>query len=160
MGATPPPLLVRVKRAREAEPLPQLLVEEPATSSRAEGAKRQRPSAAAASLRLLDSVPCSSDDAFEDGLPPSWIRAVSEAEFRNWAASSGNAEPTATVENRPAVAFHETCRRTICAGLHISPGGGGSVSLIDLEPAAPPPPSRAPPPFLVDGQALFVVDSD
>eukprot|EP00747_Dinoflagellata_sp_TGD_P027823 gnl/TRDRNA2_/TRDRNA2_132844_c0_seq1.p1 gnl/TRDRNA2_/TRDRNA2_132844_c0~~gnl/TRDRNA2_/TRDRNA2_132844_c0_seq1.p1 ORF type:complete len:259 (+),score=44.68 gnl/TRDRNA2_/TRDRNA2_132844_c0_seq1:56-832(+) len=66
-----PPLLIRVKRRRDDEPIPELVVDAPA--------KRHQADASAAALRLVDSVACGRWTPEEEGLPLSWLRAAAGA---------------------------------------------------------------------------------
>lgn len=146
-------LLIRVKRALDAEPIPEIVVEGPRVS-----AKRQRPDAAAAALRLVDTV-ASGQWNLEGGLPTSWLRAASCAA---WGAPLAQAPPLAHLANgdvpmsdqRPAL--QEAGRQTVTASL------GASIQLIDVEPVpknAPRAPSQ-PLTFTIDGQELLPVDAE
>jgi len=143
MADDAPRLLIRVKRSLDAEPIPELLVEqgEPPPKS-----KRVRLGASGAALRLVDTV-TPSCWSFEDGLPVSWLHAAASAEWGP-ARQLPLLEPS---ETWPIL--RESSRRTVSAEV------GEAVQLIDVEPVLEPSKKlaagMAPPQFTVDGQPLL-----
>jgi len=160
----PQGFLVRVKRLRGAEPLPELVVEAPQLSA----GKRRRVGVAPATLRLVDSVGAG-QWSFQEGLPSDWSKAASAAsassaaerrqprEVRNgappwasWQAGVGGATPV----------LQEAARRVVAGA------AGEAVQLVDVEAANASAPAPAPVPaaamlsgFLIDGQPLIATPS-
>eukprot|EP00931_Biecheleriopsis_adriatica_P073428 TRINITY_DN47710_c0_g1_i1.p1 TRINITY_DN47710_c0_g1~~TRINITY_DN47710_c0_g1_i1.p1 ORF type:complete len:253 (+),score=64.25 TRINITY_DN47710_c0_g1_i1:70-828(+) len=116
-----PRLLVRVKRRRDEEPLPEILVEDPAPRADS-AAKRLRPDAAAAALRLVDSVGSRQWPDEEDALPASWLRAAAHS-----TGSTSSVGGTFWQKLNALPELHEAGRRLV--------GGstGEAVQLIDVE---------------------------
>ncbi|CAK9003034.1 unnamed protein product [Durusdinium trenchii] len=96
------PLLVRVKRRLDEEPLPEILVEEP---QRKDLDKRVRPDASAAALRLVDTVGSRQWPDEDYGLPASWLHAAANA---SWPAMEGRLEKLPSLP-----ALQEASRRLI-----------------------------------------------
>eukprot|EP00435_Cladocopium_sp_Y103_P049786 s394_g15.t1 len=134
-----PPLLVRVKRRLDEEPLPEILMEEPRRSSD----KRVRPDATAAALRLVDSVGSQQWPDEEYGLPASWFHAAANA---SWPSTM----PEGCLQKLPAVpSLHEASRRMI-------ESWDGGTMLIDVdredtEMSGVPTQEAAPASFTING---------
>mmetsp|Transcript_10313 Transcript_10313/g.27505 ORF Transcript_10313/g.27505 Transcript_10313/m.27505 type:complete len:262 (-) Transcript_10313:63-848(-) len=162
MAAHETQVLVRVKRPRDAEPVPELVVEAPTGRS-----KRSRGDASAAALRLVDSVPYGSDD---DGLPLSLLRAASQAQ---WPLPPLPQRPAPDWRPLPAAqaSLFQESRRRVVEGCR----AGELVQLIDVEletepksllsqggwgeeaaeaEHAPPFPPAAPTVFTIGGMAM------
>lgn len=138
--AEPQQFLVRVKRRRNAEPVPELLVQ-PFTVA----AKRRR---ADATLRLVDSVG-SAGWCFDGGLPANWMQGSSIAS--ETAAHPGGQNSTFDAPCPQQRVFREASRR-IVVGTY-----GEPVQLVDVEQFWEQPPQRknlVSSVFMVDGQAL------
>lgn len=146
-------VLVRVKRRRDEEPLPEIVVEAPPASS-----KRSRADAAAAALRLVDSVPSGgwpSEDG--GGLPLSWFRAAADATWGPAARDRQEQLPPAAFAPQAACgsSLREARRQVVAGAL------GEPVHLIDVEQRSmqvdrprPPPQVVAPSIFTLDGQEM------
>mmetsp|Transcript_65333 Transcript_65333/g.156178 ORF Transcript_65333/g.156178 Transcript_65333/m.156178 type:complete len:280 (-) Transcript_65333:3-842(-) len=156
-----PQMVVRVKRPRDSDPVPELLVE---PRTRAAG-KRTKPSASAVALKLLDSVNCNHwDDFDEEGLPASWLHAAAEAgSWGNLAhlpsipLGPGRGEKRATASDGKMPMFRESARQVVRGA------DGGTVELVDIEPAASAASLPAARPassiFTLDGEALVAEES-
>ncbi|CAK9003035.1 unnamed protein product [Durusdinium trenchii] len=133
------PLLVRVKRRLDEEPLPEILVEEP---QRKDLDKRVRPDASAAALRLVDTVGSRQWPDEDYGLPASWLHAAANA---SWPAMEGRLEKLPSLP-----ALQEASRRLI-------EGSDGGAMLIDVERSGENTESlgvEAPTAFTINGVAM------
>merc|ERR1719324_730711 len=139
-------MLVRVKRRRDEDPIPELRIEAPA--------KRNRPTASAAALRLVDSVSSAQWD-FSEGIPASWLHAAASAE---WGAQAPLSQPPRQV-NADEMLLQESRRQMVAAAF------GETVQLIDVDRVSMEPEAAAPQQipssiFTIDGQPLVAVSSD
>mmetsp|Transcript_77619 Transcript_77619/g.231278 ORF Transcript_77619/g.231278 Transcript_77619/m.231278 type:complete len:262 (-) Transcript_77619:9-794(-) len=144
-------VIVRVKRLRDEEPLPELVMEAPPVS-----AKRSRADAAAAALRLVDSVPSGGWPGGDDGgLPLSWFRAAADA---TWGPATWEQQERCPPTGPPPTISSSLLRE---ANRQMVTGASGEpVQLIDVEPsslaAIPSRPAQVPAAsiFTLGGQPL------
>mmetsp|Transcript_115119 Transcript_115119/g.298492 ORF Transcript_115119/g.298492 Transcript_115119/m.298492 type:complete len:301 (-) Transcript_115119:7-909(-) len=142
--APPQGFLVRVKRPRDVEPLPELLVEA------SHFGKRRRVGVASAALRLVDSV-SAGQWTFHEGLPPDLSKAASAVSAASSGASAVERHRPREVRKRAPV-LQEAARRVVAGS------SGEAVQLVDVEVTAAAVTAPAPKPvlsgFLIDGQPL------
>mmetsp|Transcript_38733 Transcript_38733/g.58419 ORF Transcript_38733/g.58419 Transcript_38733/m.58419 type:complete len:301 (+) Transcript_38733:137-1039(+) len=158
-----PGLLVRVKRARTAAPVPELLLEAPQPQG-----KRRRVAVRAppTSMKLLDSINLEQWH-FEAGLPRGWSQAACSRAPAPTPPKMGLGEeppkdPTSTKrqgleEATPTPAFREAGRQVITGHQ------GQSLQLLDIESRQRKRQTGAPPSvlsgFLIDGQPLVATST-
>eukprot|EP00930_Biecheleria_cincta_P102295 TRINITY_DN93988_c0_g1_i1.p1 TRINITY_DN93988_c0_g1~~TRINITY_DN93988_c0_g1_i1.p1 ORF type:complete len:258 (-),score=52.77 TRINITY_DN93988_c0_g1_i1:43-816(-) len=151
-------LLVRVKRRRDEEPLPEIILEGPRTRT-----KHFRPDASAAALRLVDSIGSRQWPDEESSLPASWFRAAADASwlpsgikpYSSLQAESASESAAAAgsfwhqLHSRPEL--YETSRRSV------EGSAGEMVQLIDVERPMPEASQQHRPltGFTIDGMELL-----
>ena len=143
--ASRPPLLVRVKRRLDAEPVPEILVEEP---KRRTSDKRVKPDATAAALRLVDTVGSQQWPDEDYGLPASWFHAAANASWPSTMSQGG-------LQKLPELpALQEASRRMIDSV-------DGGTMLIDVEredTEMSTVPSQAPASFTINGVEMVATE--